>query len=135
MKKKVVPIKKREPTEVQIQKAFLDWLQLAHKDYYEVAFHIPNGGLRNPIEAAKFKRLGVKPGVPDLFIGKPNSGYAGMFIEFKTKKGTLTDYQVDFLNRLVKTGYCCAVVHSIEQAMDAFKWYFDKASMENKATA
>ena len=33
-----------------------------------VWFHAPNGGGRSKVEAAIFKGLGVKPGVPDLII-------------------------------------------------------------------
>ena len=28
--------------------------------------HVPNGGWRNPVEAAALKALGTTPGVPDL---------------------------------------------------------------------
>jgi len=38
-------------------------------------FAIPNGGKRNRIEAAKLKRQGVKPGVPDIFLPAPRDGY------------------------------------------------------------
>jgi hypothetical protein len=31
-----------------------------------VAFHVPNGGYRRPVEAARLKGLGVRAGVPDV---------------------------------------------------------------------
>jgi len=52
--------------------------------------HSPNGGARNPIEGAKFKRMGVRAGYPDLtllFDGK------AVFIELKSKDGYLSPYQ------------------------------------------
>ncbi len=59
----------RVPTEDQEQMTLMSW---AHRVKYgsgrlsDYLFHIPNGGSRNIIEAAKFKKLGVKAGVPDL---------------------------------------------------------------------
>jgi hypothetical protein len=78
-----------------------------------------NGGSRNLIEAAKFKRMGVSPGFPDIFIPIPifpyrvdEKGYHGLFIELKRKSGgKLSDYQIDWLEFLRQQGYwadCCA---------------------------
>ena len=44
---------------------------------------MPNGGKRNPAEAARFKAMGVKAGVPDLCLPVPMNGYAGLYIEMK----------------------------------------------------
>lgn len=64
------------------QKALIKWCE-----YSKVPiFHIPNGGTRNPKEAAELKRQGVKPGVPDLFIPLPRGSKHGMFIEMKYGK-------------------------------------------------
>jgi len=32
------------------------------------AVHVPNGGFRTKVEAAKFQKMGVKPGMPDLLL-------------------------------------------------------------------
>lgn len=43
----------------------------------ELLHHIPNGGKRNAREGARFKRMGVKAGVPDIAFPIPRGGYHG----------------------------------------------------------
>jgi hypothetical protein len=50
-------------------------LQIAAVAYLNAALtkpwfchHIPNGGFRTKVEAGKFKRMGVLPGMPDLLV-------------------------------------------------------------------
>ena len=47
----------------------------------ERLYHTPNGGYRNVAEAAHFKRMGVRPGVPDLFLPYPCGGWSGLWLE------------------------------------------------------
>jgi hypothetical protein len=58
-------------------------------------FHVPNGGKRNVREGAKFKRMGVKSGVPDIIIVNPTKTgiYAGLCIELKVGKNRMSDSQ------------------------------------------
>ena len=48
-----------------IQRAVFDHIG-AHGAPGLVAWHTPNGGKRNAVEAARFKAMGVRPGVSDL---------------------------------------------------------------------
>ena len=57
-------IVRKLPTESQEQIMLVTWLVKKGIKFYA----IPNGGKRNYLEAAKFKREGVQPGVPDLCI-------------------------------------------------------------------
>jgi len=69
-------------------------------------FAIPNGGLRNPAEAARLKKEGVLAGVADLFIAEPRGNYHGLFLEMKKKKGSyLSVKQKDFRSQVEKRGY------------------------------
>lgn len=73
-------------------------------------FHIPNGGLRSPREAAKLKRMGVKSGVSDLFLPAPVTWYNGVelhgfFLEMKFGQGSLSENQIEFLARMEAEGY------------------------------
>lgn len=79
-------------------------------------FHIPNGGKRNAREAARFKRMGVKPGVPDLFLPVPRGRFHGLFIELKASKGKLSDYQKQWLQELESSGYAACVCFGFEEA-------------------
>lgn len=86
-------------------------------------FHIPNGGRRNAREAAHLKRLGVRPGVPDLFVPIPSSGMHGLFIEMKSKSGRTTELQQGWLRLLADSGYGAVVCHGADEAVRALGSY------------
>jgi hypothetical protein len=56
---------------------------------------VPNGGKRNPREAALLKAEGVQPGVPDWLCFVATGDVRGLAIEFKspTGKGRLSESQ------------------------------------------
>jgi len=51
-----------------------------------ISFHVPNGGNRNAREGAKFKRMGVVPGIPDIYVDKSCGGLHGLRIELKSAR-------------------------------------------------
>ncbi len=116
----------RVPTEDQEQMTLMSW---AHRVKYgsgrlsDYLFHIPNGGSRNIIEAAKFKKLGVKAGVPDLQLIVPNGEIHGLWIELKSKKGKLQPCQRLMIQRLEEQGYMCKVCFGADEAIDEIKKY------------
>lgn len=61
------------------------WASWAIQQYpeLELMYHIPNGGSRNPIEAANLKRQGVRSGVPDICLPVPRGKYSALYIEMK----------------------------------------------------
>ena len=75
-------------------------------------FHPANGGARSPVEAAIFKGLGVKAGVPDLVIV-----YRGRFIaiELKSEGGRLTPAQKAMHERLRLAGAIVTTAKSLEE--------------------
>lgn len=111
------------PSEDQEQIAFIEWVTL-YPFLRDVIHHSPNGGSRHAAEAAKFKRMGVKRGFPDLFFYMPLKGYAGLFIEMKSKKGKLSPEQRDVLEQLRKCGYRAEVAYGCQEAIDITKDYF-----------
>ena len=75
-------------------------------------FAIPNGGHRHPAVAAKMKATGVSSGVPDLFIPEWQ-----LWIEMKrTKGGSLSMEQKDWIKYLEDVGYCVKVCKGAEAA-------------------
>ena len=100
------------------QMALFGWANLQQGKYPELErlFHIPNGGKRDAREAARFKRMGVKPGVPDLFLPVPRAGYHGLFIEMKAPGGRLSDYQKEWLKQLEASGYAAFVCFGFDEA-------------------
>jgi hypothetical protein len=74
-------------------------------------FHVPNGGGRNPREAARLKGLGVRRGVPDLWLPVARGGHHGLVIELKAPGGTTTAEQRQWIDRLRAQGYRAEVCH------------------------
>lgn len=112
-------------TEAQHQKAIFDWAWLVRNKYPELAllYHVPNGGSRNKIEAANFKRQGVKAGVPDLCLPVPRGRYHGLYIELKTEKGRTSSTQENWIRELNKQGYFAKVCHGWQSAVRVIEWY------------
>ena len=96
------------PTEGDEQATLFTWAGMQKAKYPELRllFHIPNGGSRRPVEAARFKAEGVKAGVPDLFLPVPSGSWHGLFIELKRQKGgRVSDKQRQWLTDLEREGY------------------------------
>lgn len=94
------------------QKALMEWASMASIDGIRVSdylFAIPNGGKRNPREAARLKGLGVKAGVSDLFLPVARGGYHGLWIEMKSKNGKASKAQTEWLIKMRDQGYAAAL--------------------------
>ena len=109
--------------EDDLQMQVADYLNLLPSIGYYGWFHVPNGGKRNPREAARFKRMGVKAGVPDIIIeSKTNGAPYGAFIELKAGKNTETDEQRVWSTRLiVYSGRRGALCRSLDEVIEALK--------------
>ena len=97
-------LKRGEDTE---QMGVIDWANWNTGRFPELKllFHVPNGGKRNAAEAARFKAMGVKAGVPDLCLPVPRGGYAGLYIEMKYGKNKTTEKQEEWIHSLIEQGY------------------------------
>jgi len=116
-----------------LQEGCVKWFRYAYP--HVVIFAIPNGGSRNPIEAAKLKRTGTLAGVADLFVMKskeyPDSKYPeryihiwhGLFIELKVGKNTLSESQADFSALSQAAGYRYTICRSIDEFMNVVNEY------------
>lgn len=104
-----------------------DWARAQSGKYpeLELLHHIPNGGKRDAREGARFKRMGVKAGVPDIAFPIPRGGYHGLYIEMKSPNGKVTDHQKQWLKRLSELGYAACVCFSFEEARDDILKYLE----------
>ncbi len=107
------------PLEADIQRAILDYLRLALPGY--LTFHIPNGGRRGRVEAARLKGQGVLAGVADLCILGPG-GFCG-WIEVKRPGEKLTPAQERFRDdcQVFRIGWCCC--RRVEDAWTAVRLF------------
>lgn len=121
------PVTLETVSEAQEQEAVMIWA--AHSIWKHPClrwlFHIPNGGYRNAAEAVHFKRLGVKAGVPDLFLPYPSNGYHGLFIEMKSQKGRPSALQKEWVEWLNANGYMAVVCYGAGEAINALEVYLD----------
>jgi hypothetical protein len=94
-----------------------------------------NDGKRSPMEGSRFKRRGLKPGVPDVSLPYPASGFHGLFIELKRrdKKNKPTADQLIWIHKLRKAGNYANVAYGWEDAWNQIKAYLEnKLTSENK---
>jgi hypothetical protein len=99
---------------------FVNWMRKTYPQHR--IFHIPNGGHRNKIEAAKLKNEGVSPGVPDLFVPSLR-----LFIEMKKADGgVISPEQQQWLEYLRHVNYGAEVCYGCDAAKDTIKIYLIK---------
>lgn len=77
------------------------------------AFHIPNGGKRTRAEAGILKAMGVKSGMPDLFIIAPASTI--LAIEMKARRGSASAEQKARMEALRDCGISTAICKSLDE--------------------
>jgi len=100
------------PTEDEEQMQLFRWAELQKAAHPELAllFHIPNGGSRGKAEAGRFRAMGVKAGVPDIFLPAARGAWHGLFVEMKrVRGGRVSPEQRAWLADLEAQGYCAVV--------------------------
>ncbi len=108
---------KRKQPEKEIHKAVVEYLErFAFPDV--LWFHPPNGGKRSPQWAMELKRMGVKPGVPDLILYRRGRAFA---LELKAEDGRPTEAQLAWIGAFNNQGFFGAIVTGFDRAIGALK--------------
>ena len=107
------------------QAALFQWAETVSGMYPELThmFHVPNGGKRDRITAAKLKAEGVKPGVPDIMLPVPRGKYHGLWIELKVDGGKPSKEQTEWLEYLNSVGYCALLCYGWQTARIEIEQY------------
>ena len=86
-------------------------------------------------EPAHLNRLGVKSGVPDLFLPYPVGDVHGLWIELKADKGRVMGSQREWIEYLRSQGYAAYVCRGAEQAINCIQLYLSdyKYTVKNDA--
>ena len=100
--------------EHSIQAAAIDWLRM-HAGDDVLVFAIPNGGLRNKRVAVRLREEGVTAGVADICIIEDSRV---LFIEMKTRRGSLSDVQKGFEARARRANCHYRVCRSLQDVKD-----------------
>lgn len=103
------------PTEHAEQCAVASWLR-AQGVWF---FAVPNGAKMGPAEAAKMKREGLRPGIPDLLIVDKGKRIA---LEMKRREGgRVSPEQASAMAHLGGEGWMCIIAHGAEDAIGVLK--------------
>ena len=112
------------PTEASEQISLVAHIDQFYPALGEYLFAIPNGGKRTPATAALMRKMGQRPGVPDLFYSRPRHGAHGLYIEMKRRRGgQLSDNQKVKLALFAGAGYATVVCAGKDEALAALLNY------------
>lgn len=121
-----------ELSEHQVQSTFFKWVRIAEKQYpaLRLMFAVPNAAKRSFKLAAMLKAEGMRHGVPDVLLPVARYPFIGLAIEFKkpdgkNPTGKLSDYQIEFIDFLVKENWLVCVLDDAEEAIRITKNYLD----------
>ena len=112
-------------TEHNTQRLLVTWFRDRYPHLAAVFFAIPNGGKRGAVTAANLKAEGVLAGVPDLMLATPRNGRAGLFLELKTRTGTVKPEQKAVHEALREQGYAVDVARGYEAAKAVIVGYLE----------
>lgn len=106
-------------SEDQLQSICYTWAVNTYKELrFGNLFAIPNGGLRNKIEAQKFKATGVVAGIPDMIL--LNKGKM-IGIELKTLVGVVSDKQKKVHESWKEQGFEVYIIRTFEEFQELIK--------------
>lgn len=96
----------------------IEWAELMQRRLPALKwlYHVPNGGKRDPVTGALLKKMGVKAGVPDLFLPEPAGKFHGLYIEMKCGNGRPSDEQRKWIAHLCEAGYAVHVCYGFKEA-------------------
>lgn len=114
------------PTEDEEQISLMQWAAVMSGRYPELRlmYHIPNGGARSKPEAARFKAMGVKKGVPDIHLPVARGQHHSLYIELKRQRGGRpSDEQKQWIKDLRAQGNAALVCEGWRQAAATIEQY------------
>jgi len=113
------------PTEDEEQTALFSWAALMEGKYPVLRWmhHIPNGGKRSKSEAVRFRAMGVRAGVSDVFLPCARGGFHGLYIEMKALDGRPSAEQKKFAEAVRAEGYLCVFCYGAAEAEEIIDHY------------
>lgn len=109
--------------EDDLQMQCVTWFRLQFPKFARLLHHSPNGGRRNAREGARFKKMGVQPGFPDLVLLVASQDCHGLFIELKSATGRQEDSQKEYQELVEAQGYRYVLVRTLDQFRAAINDY------------
>lgn len=129
-------VKKRKKPgrdEENLQKQCVEWFDKQHPRLRQRLFHVPNalafagGGNRGAFmgKMARLKAMGLRSGIPDLFLAIPSKGFHGLFLEAKSEMGTVSKEQGTFMASSAANGYATQVFRTLDEFVTTVGWYLE----------
>lgn len=127
------PDPRRAPSEDTEQSHLMHWARLTHcvdnqgvqVPISEFLIFIPNGGNLSKAQRGRFKAMGLKSGVSDLLLCLPKHGYAGLWIELKSMRGTATQGQRNWQDLMRRQGFAASIAYGWREAADLIVGYLE----------
>lgn len=114
-------------TETQHQRNVIKWSQQpsirSKWPELKLLYHNKNETAEGVRRVSVDKAMGVKKGVPDLFLPSAHGQYHGLYIEMKTETGKPTVEQLWWIEELNAAGYFAEVCHGWKSAIRVLEWY------------
>ncbi len=112
---------KLQPEEIE-HINLVNWFHHKYPEFADDFHHFANQRKCSPQEGVKLKRMGVKKGVSDFFLGIGNK-YHGMWLELKVGNGKLSKEQTAFIKRKNERGFLAVAVWGEEKAKEVIETY------------
>ena len=97
-------------SEASLQRACVQFLRLRGVHF----FHVPNGMNSNWRNVVNMKSMGMAPGIPDLLIIDPASGFSGLAVELKVGSRKPTALQLHWLSTFESCGWASVWLNSFD---------------------
>lgn len=121
--------KKRKQPEQAEQILLCSWFAKKYPEIDSIFFHISNGTHVGAYRGSILKKMGVKPGIPDIFLAVPRyekrETFHGLFIEMKSKTGKISPAQKLSHEKLREKNYKVEVCWSFMQARVIIQTYLE----------
>lgn len=116
-------------SETQLVHAFMDWVEWKanSEPLYSYMHHIVNEGKRSFRTGRSLVRAGMKKGLPDYNLPLRTVRFAGLYIEFKTETGSLSQHQIEWIVKLRAVGHQVVVCRCLPDAQFITEQYIAMA--------
>jgi hypothetical protein len=108
--------------EDKIQTVCVKWFDFQYKKLKPLLYCNYNNP-RNAIQGAKLKKMGMRKGIPDLFLALPRGLCSGLYIEMKTSTGRLSKEQKEYAETLKSVGFHWELVRSFDEFKSVIEKY------------
>jgi hypothetical protein len=109
-------------SESDLQKACVSWFKTKHPNVYTISSYL-QGNINGFAASQEANMMGYQSGCPDLFIVYPSKGYHGLFIEFKSAKGRLSNLQKCWRDEVIRLGYQWELINNYQDFINLINGY------------